>query len=158
MYKGFTLLEMLVVVLIIGILAGIALPQYQNAVEKTKLSEALINIKTIEGAIDRYLLANGYPNEAIYTEDILDLELSGGKFDGANTPTYITKDFHYQAYCYNHYCTVNAYREPNDEYELCIEIGPDSRSQVCASLYTEKGTYICKYLESQGWEYMDDEY
>ena len=46
--KGFTLIEMLVVVLIIGILAAIALPQYENAVEKSKASEALIILKSLQ--------------------------------------------------------------------------------------------------------------
>ena len=58
-YKGFTLLEMLVVVLIIGILAGIALPQYRKAVIKARLAEADIAINTMMKNIDLYLLANG---------------------------------------------------------------------------------------------------
>jgi prepilin-type N-terminal cleavage/methylation domain-containing protein len=50
--KAFTLIELLVVVLIIGILAAIALPQYQTAVAKTRVSEALIVGKNMRTALD----------------------------------------------------------------------------------------------------------
>lgn len=59
MRKGFTLIEVLIVVLIIAILAAIALPQYQKSKEKTIAGEALSNIRALERALQSYYLATG---------------------------------------------------------------------------------------------------
>ncbi len=64
--KGFTLIEILVVVLIIGILAAIAVPKYQIAVLKSKLSRAKQTVSDIEQAGNLYYLQNGtYPTKFI---------------------------------------------------------------------------------------------
>ena len=57
--KGFTLIEMLVVVLIIGILAGIALPQYNKAVERSRAAEPQIILKDMFRAQQGCLIKTG---------------------------------------------------------------------------------------------------
>ncbi len=68
---GFTLIELLVVVLIMGILTSIAVPQYQLVVEKSRVAEALINLRAIRNAQEEYYLANG-----VYTIDKESLDVA----------------------------------------------------------------------------------
>ena len=56
--KAFTLLELLVVVLIIGILTGIALPQYKKAVLRSKFAAIKDKTRAIYNAEQRYYLIN----------------------------------------------------------------------------------------------------
>ena len=52
--KGFTLVEMLVVVIIIGILVTIALPQYQTAVDKAKYLQLRVAVEELAKAEELY--------------------------------------------------------------------------------------------------------
>ncbi len=57
--KGFTLLELLVVIVILGLLAGLVTPQFLSVVEEANKTKATNDIRTFESALVMFKLNQG---------------------------------------------------------------------------------------------------
>ena len=69
--KGFTLVELAVVIVIIGVLAAFGVPKFLVSVEKSKASEAFNYLSTVQSAQERYLAQNG-----VYANDVTTLDIT----------------------------------------------------------------------------------
>ena len=86
---GFTLLELLVVVLIIGLLAGFVAPRYFNQVGKSEINVAKAQIDALEKALDQYRLDTGhYPSTELGLAALVTRPASEPKWGGP----YLRKD------------------------------------------------------------------
>jgi prepilin-type N-terminal cleavage/methylation domain-containing protein len=56
---GFTLVEIMIVVAIIGLLAAIAIPNFVRARESAQAKSCINNLRQIDGAVDQYALEAG---------------------------------------------------------------------------------------------------
>jgi len=56
--KGFTLIELMIVVAIIGILAAVALPAYQDYTARSKVTEVNLQVGSCKGAVSEFIQAN----------------------------------------------------------------------------------------------------
>ncbi|MGF1870693.1 pilin [Photobacterium indicum] len=59
MQKGFTLIELMIVVAVIGVLTAIAVPQYQNYVKKSELGAALATITALKVNLEDKIATDG---------------------------------------------------------------------------------------------------
>ena len=69
--KGFTLIELMIVVAIIGILAAVALPLYQDYVARSQVAEAVAQAGAVKVSISEYSMSQGEcPPADAYKNDI----------------------------------------------------------------------------------------
>jgi len=87
--KGFTLVELAVVIVIIGVLAAFGVPRFLKSVERTKASEAFAYLSAVRAAQERYVAKEGRYAGTIGDLDIVQSSLKYFK-DVAGQPVTTT--------------------------------------------------------------------
>lgn len=90
--KGFTLVELLTIICVIGLILGIAIPSTNKILRNAKENKFIADSRTILSSVESYITENNYkiPDEGIALEDLdLDLKSLNGysgvvKYDGNN--------------------------------------------------------------------------
>lgn len=141
---GFTLTELLVVILIIGILAAVALPQYFNAVNLSRLNALLPTAKALKEAQERVYLASGK-----YTDTVTDLDLSApGVKNGEKilneAEQYVLTNQSEDSAAYNAVTAENS-KLPHNKLVVYLDHSPNFAGDIhCEALTSdEKAMQLC---------------
>ena len=95
--KGFTLIELMIVVAIIGILAAVALPAYKDYTVRAKVSEVILAASAAKDSVAEYFrVNNAFPTTLNIapqtTKYVASVSYSGGASGGAITATASTAE------------------------------------------------------------------
>lgn len=78
--KGFSLIELLVVLMILGLIAGLVVPNVLERGQDAKLKAAAAEVQRLSMAVDEYYLDNGRPPEEL--RNLLDKPSSASNWNG----------------------------------------------------------------------------
>ena len=159
-HKGFTLVELLVVIGIIGILVGVLLGTFSGSTESARAARCLTNMKNLANAIQNYGMDVGsFPPAASY--EYSNADVSGGlanvKVRYHERPGWISwyskglypSDSSQESSCR----TIGLYSDVPDDYNFAIENGA-----AYANLGKNASAYVCpshkdKYATAR-WSYF----
>lgn len=90
--KGFTIIELLIVIAVIAILVGIALPRFKGMQDEGRMAQAKGELRTLQSAVESYFIhqSNVYPSAlglltgATITPNLLGSSLPTDPFNGTN--------------------------------------------------------------------------
>ena len=117
---GFTLLELLVVVVIIGLLAGLVAPRYFGQVGKSEVNVAKAQLDALEKALDQYRLDVGrYPDQELGLKALVTKPANEAKWSGPYLRKDIPLDPWGRAYVYK-------FPGEKSEYDL-LSLGKDGQ-------------------------------
>ena len=149
MQKGFTLVEVLVVVFIVGVLAAVALPQYNRSVERARTAEALSNGRVMLDSMNRAVMLQ--PNALPNTKGVLDVKIGGGAW--TNNSVYRTKDFEYDISHGNYLLITRLMADGTALYRVYMytRYTPANENKRECQWSTDLGKFACNLFGEQGY-------
>ena len=135
--NGFTLIEMLAVVVLISVLTAIAVPQYRKSIRRAEAANALINLRSVYDAAKRTYATSGSWPDGLDQVDVSFLEANEDGTVGEFTYSFFDRGM--QA-CYaidNGYCLRVVYRDAagnRDVYSCVYAEGFSQYQNLCESL------------------------
>lgn len=144
---GFTLMELLVVVIMIGLLSSVALPQYRKAMDRSKAAEVMEVLPSVFEARERFRILNDYrwSNGSLLngsgsavgiTMRQLDIEVSGSVPTGGDCSGY---EWQTKNFCYD-------FISAGSTSQACVAAKPRwgaSRGLTGATIYYRGDKFSC---------------